>query len=211
MEAEVLSSQICPPHGRVDRADYDAILTLIPPESRVLDLGCGDGALMALLKERKNCRVFGVEIAKDLAHAAVSCGLSVLEADIDEGLKDFPDHTFDIVVLSQTLQVTRRPHIVLREMLRVGEAGVVSTPNFAHWEVRLKLAATGRMPRTGILPHPWYETPNIHMVTVKDFRQFCIQEGMEITKEIFLGFGRRTVRFWPNLFASTAIFSIRRR
>ena len=194
--------------GRVKRADYDAIISMIPIESRVLDLGCGDGELMELLRERKSCRVFGVELDKNLARQAVSRGLSVLEADIDEGLKEFPGDSFDIVVLSQTLQVTKRPHLVLKEMLRVGNTGIVSTPNFAHWEVRLQIALKGRMPRTRVLPYTWYETPNIHMVTVEDFRRFCRREGLTISKEIFLGLGRRPIRFMPNLLARTAIFAI---
>ena len=196
--------------GMVERADYDAILTLIPPSSRVLDLGCGDGELLDILRECKDCRVSGLEIDKDLARSAVSRGLSVLEADIDEGLKDFPDNSFDVVVLSQTLQVTRRPHLVLREMLRVGSVAVVSTPNFAHWQVRFQVLFLGSMPRTKMLPHSWYDTPNIHMVTVRDFRNFCRNEGINIENEIFLGLGRRKVLFWPNLFARTAIFSIRK-
>lgn len=194
--------------GRVERADFDAIAELIPPLSRVLDLGCGDGALMELLHERRECKVVGVELNKELALKAVSRGLSVLEADIDEGLKDFPNCSFDVVVLSQTLQVTKKPDLVLREMLRVGKLGIVSTPNFAHWEVRLKLTLQGRMPRTKLLPFSWYDTPNIHMVTVKDFREFCRQENINIRKEIFLGRGRRAVPFLPNLFAATAIFVI---
>lgn len=199
------------PHGRVERADYDAILTLIPPDSRVLDLGCGDGSLIELLREKKGCRVFGLEIDKELARIAVSRGLSVLEADIDEGLKEFPDHSFDVVVLSQTLQVTRKPQMVLREMLRVGTYGVVSTPNFAHWQVRTQVTLRGQMPHTKLLPYSWFETPNIHMVTVRDFREFCRKEGIAISKEIFLGIGRRKVRFWPNLMATTAIYLLEKR
>jgi len=197
-------------NGRVDRADYDVVISLVPEGSKVLDLGCGDGELLLRLTREKNCRVSGVEIDKDLAQKSIRKGVCVLEADIDEGLVDYPDSSFDVVLLSQTIQVTRQPHLVLREMLRVGKRGIVSAPNFAHWLTRFQLGVLGKMPHTKELPFEWYETPNIHLVTINDFRRFCRDEGIKIEREIFLGTGRRKITFFPNLLARTAIWSLRK-
>jgi len=197
-------------NGRVDRADYDVVISLAPEGSKVLDLGCGDGELLLRLTREKNCRVSGVEIDKDLAQKSIRKGVCVLEADIDEGLVDYPDSSFDVVLLSQTIQVTRQPHLVLREMLRVGKHGIVSAPNFAHWLARFQLGVLGKMPHTKELPFEWYETPNIHLVTINDFRRFCRDEGIKIEREIFLGTGRRKITFLSNLLARTAIWSLRK-
>lgn len=197
-------------NGRVDRADYDYIISLVPPNSKVLDLGCAGGELMQRLKAEKNCSVSGIEIDKGLVQKSIQRGLCVLEADIDEGLRDYPDSSFDVVLLSQTIQVTRKPHVVLREMLRVGRRGIVSTPNFAHWQVRYQVILDGTMPKTPDLPYEWFETPNIHMVTILDFKRFCREEGISVEREIFLGVGKRRIYLLPNLFARTAIWSLRK-
>jgi len=193
------------------RADLRLITELVPRESRVLDLGCGDGSLMAHLRDERACAVRGIELDHADLAAALSQGLSVVEADLDEGLAGYRDGSFDVVVLSQTLQVVRKPAFVLREMLRVGSRAVVSFPNFGHWRVRGYLAARGRMPVSRSIPYSWYDTPNIHHTTIKDFRDFVAANGGTIEQEVSLvteAWHRsdiRRIRFWPNLMADTAV------
>jgi methionine biosynthesis protein MetW len=193
------------------RADLRLITELVPRGSRVLDLGCGDGSLMAHLRDERDCSVRGIELNHADLAAALSQGLSVVEADLDEGLAGYRDGSFDVVVLSQTLQVVRKPAFVLREMLRVGSRAVVSFPNFAHWKVRGYLGAKGRMPVSRSIPYSWYDTPNIHHTTIKDFRDFVSANGGTIEQEVALlteAWHRsdiRRVRVWPNLLADTAV------
>lgn len=196
------------------RADLQLIRDLVPEGSRVLDLGCGDGALLAHLRDEKGCFVRGLELTPEGVVACLGRGLSVVQADLDEGLDGYPDDSFDVVVLSQTLQVVRRPAFVLREMLRVGEHGIVSFPNFGHWKVRGFLAFRGRMPVSRSIPYTWYETPNIHHTTLKDFRGFVVANGGKVDREIPLHIagGRvgRRVRVLPNLTADTAVALVSR-
>jgi methionine biosynthesis protein MetW len=192
------------------RGDLRLITELVPQGSRVLDLGCGDGSLMEHLRDERRCTVRGIELEHADLAAAIERGLSVVEADLDEGLGGYADGSFDVVVLSQTLQVVRRPAFVLREMLRVGERGIVSFPNFGHWKVRGYLALRGRMPVSKSIPFSWYETPNIHHTTLTDFRDFVAANGGRIERELPLssaGFSSeaRHVRVWPNLRADTAV------
>ena len=197
------------------RPDLRLVAKLIPAGSRVLDLACADGSLMAHLRDERGCTVRGVEVNHSEIAAALSQGLSVVENDLDEGLGGYRDHSFDIVVLSQTLQVLRRPAFVLREMLRVGEKGIVSFPNFGYWRVRGYLASKGRMPVSRSIPYSWYDTPNIHHTTLKDFRDFVAANGGEIEREIPLiteNWHRaevRRVRVIPNLLADTAVAVVR--
>jgi len=197
------------------RADLRLITELVPRGSRVLDLGCGDGSLMAHLRDERGCTVRGVEVDHAGIAAAITMGLSVVENDLDEGLGGYRDRAFDIVILSQTLQVVKRPAFVLREMLRVGGKGIVSFPNFGHWKVRGYLATRGRMPVSRSIPFSWYDTPNIHHTTIKDFRDFIATNGGEIEREIPLiteNWHRADVRrvsVWPNLFADTAVALVR--
>ncbi len=199
------------------RADLRFVAEIVPEGSRVLDLGCGDGSLMAHLRDTRGCVVRGIELDHADIAAALSQGLSVIEADLDEGLVAFPDCGFDVVVLSQTLQVVRRPAFVLREMLRVGRRGIVSFPNFGYWKVRGYLALRGRMPVSRSIPFAWHDTPNIHHTTIRDFREFVASNGGIIEREIALvteGWHRsrvRRVRAWPNLCADTAIAVVRSR
>jgi methionine biosynthesis protein MetW len=188
------------------------VAAMIPDGSRVLDLGCGSGDLLAELIERRGCRGQGVEVSPEAFHACVARGIPVVEADIDEGLPDFDDDSFDVVVLSQTLQATHRPTRVLREMMRVGRVGIVSFPNFGHWRLRLDLGVRGRMPRSRTLPYRWHDTPNIHLCTIRDFRALCREEGLCIEREIALrALDRPPARLRrPNLTARIAIFSVRR-
>jgi methionine biosynthesis protein MetW len=192
------------------RADLRLITELIPVGSRVLDLGCDDGSLMAHLRDERGCTVRGIELDHADIAAAIERGLSVVEADLDDGLAGFPDDSFDVVVLSQTLQVVRRPAFVLKEMLRVGERGIVSFPNFAYWRIRGYLATRGRMPVSKAIPFSWYDTPNIHHTTIHDFRDFVGEVGARIEREVPLrthGFtGEITpVSVLPNLRADTAV------
>ena len=198
------------------RADLQLVISLVEPGSRVLDLGCGDGSLIAHLRDERGCDVRGIELLPTEIAAALSQGLSVVQADIDEGLAGYPDHAFDYVVLSQTLQVVRNPSLVLREMLRVGTHSIVTFPNFGHWRVRGYLAFKGRMPVSESIPFSWYDTPNIHHTTLKDFREFVSANGGVIEQEIPLAAGEwrqsvKRVGFMPNLFADTAVAVVRKR
>lgn len=196
------------------RADLRLIADLVPRGSRVLDLGCSDGSLMAHLRDERGCTVRGIELAREEIAAAIANGLSVVQADLDEGLAGYPDDAFDVVILSQTLQVVRKPSLVLREMLRVGARGIITFPNFGFWKVRGYLAFRGRMPVSESIPFTWYDTPNIHHTTLKDFRDFVDANGGELEREIPLvagGWGAsvREVRFLPNLLADTAVAVVR--
>ncbi len=192
--------------GRLERrSDLRLIGQLVRPDSTVLDLGCGEGDLMQLLVEDKGAVARGIEIAEEKVYRAISRGLSVLHGDLDEGLGDYPEKSFDYVILSQTLQAVYRPLLVVREMLRVGRQAIVSLPNFGYWQVRVQLLCNGRMPCTDLLPYEWYDTPNIHLATVNDFRALCRQEGISIVQAVYLADGHR-VHLLPNLRASLAIF-----
>lgn len=202
------------PAAELLRTDQELIAELIPAGARVLDLGCGDGALLATLRDEHGALVRGMEL--DLAKVAgcVARGLSVVQHDLDEGLSDFPDGSFDVVVLSQTLQVVRRPAFVLSEMVRVGARGLVSFPNFAYWRNRAHLAFRGKMPVSKAIPYTWYETPNIHHTTLRDFRELCDHNGIVVQREIPLVTGssrRRTLSVLPNLRADSAVFVVSKR
>jgi len=165
---------------------------------------------MEMLARERQATVRGVEISEEGVYRCIARGLSVHHGDLDEGLEDYPDDSFDYVILSQTLQTVHRPKLVLREMLRVGRLGIVTFPNFAFWQVRLELALKGRMPKTKDLPYEWYDTPNIHLTTIRDFVDLCKEEGVTVVKAIYLSDGRR-VRFLPNLRARMAIFVVQKR
>lgn len=194
--------------AEIRRRDLARIADLVPLGSRVLDLGCGDGELLQLLRDTRRARVHGIEL--DLANVAecVRRDIPVVQFDIDQGLADFADGSFDVVVLSQTLQVVRKPALVLREMLRVGRRGIVSFPNFGHWRARAYLTLRGRMPVSRSIPYSWYDTPNIHLTTVKDFREFVAANGGHVELEVPLATARghqHEVRVWPNLLADTGV------
>lgn len=194
------------------RADRDIIGDIVPPGAHVLDLGCGDGTLLAELRDRKGVVGRGVEIDEECIIRAMERGLSVCQENIDHGLAIYPDRSFDYVILNQTLQVITRPSLVLREMLRVGKYGIVGFPNFGHWKVRGRLLLTGRMPKTPSLPFEWHDTPNIHMLTVYDFKDFCRAEHIRIEREEYfmLGKWRRSpmVNSLANPLAETGMFVI---
>jgi methionine biosynthesis protein MetW len=191
--------------------EHRVIIDLIPEGSRVMDLGCGQGDLLLALKVMKNVRAEGIELSDACIQACVAKGLfNVHHGDLDEGLADYPDKSIDYVILTNTIQVLHRPMFLIREMARVSKRCIVSFPNFAHWPVRWQHFVKGRMPKTERLPYEWYETLNIHLTTILDFRDFCRKAGLTVLQEIPLrssGPGRCTVvRFLPNLRADSAIF-----
>lgn len=192
------------------RPDLAIIADNVAPGSRVLDVGCGDGALMVALREQKGVDARGIEIDAENVAAAVARGLSVVQGDADTDLAEYPDDAFDYAILSQTLQTTRAPHIVLDELLRIGRRAFVSFPNFAHWRVRLSLLWGGRMPVTRTLPHHWYDTPNIHHVSIADFRGFVKDRGIHVEQAWFLSGDRRRGSAAANFRAEHAVFLLRR-
>ena len=193
------------PVSLVARPDFSVIGEIIEPGSRVLDLGCGDGELLAWLMEHKNVQARGVEISAANVRRAIARGVSVYQGDINEGLEDYPDKAFDYAILSQTLQETRAPLQVLRELLRVARRVIVSFPNFGHWSVRFAMMRTGTAPKTDLFPHNWYDSPNIHFLSINDFEDFCRELQFPIERRYFLS-GARRVTILPNLLAQTAVF-----
>jgi len=185
------------------------IIDLIKPGSGVLDLGCGRGELLKRLIEEKNVRGHGLEITDQYVFECIEKGVPVIHSDLDEGLEDYPDKSFDYVVLSQTLQQVKRPHIVLKEMLRVGKTGIVGLLNFGYWKVRHYLAFKGAMPKSKVLPYEWYDTPNIHLSTIKDFKRLCNDSGYHIIKQVNVVNKKRgqiLPNILPNSFAELAVF-----
>ena len=189
------------------RSDYAIIGEIVEPGTKVLDLGCGEGELLAWLAANKEVDSRGVEISGPKVARAIARGVSVHQSDIDEGLADYPDHAFDYVILSQTLQETRHPRQVLREMVRVGRRAIVAFPNFGHWRVRLAMLFSGRAPRTKLFPYEWYDSPNIHFLTVQDFEELAAAEGLLVERRYFLA-GHRKIAAMPNLLAETAVFLV---
>ena len=192
----------------MQRYDYDLIASWIPERSRVLDLGCGDGVLMAGLAATHGVSGYGIEIDDANVLASVKNGVSVMQDDIEGGLASFGDAAFDFVILSQTLQAMRNAERVLTEMLRVGREGIVTFPNFGYWRHRLDILK-GQMPVSETLPYSWYDTPNIHLCTVKDFEGLCVKVGAEILEERVIH-DRRTITVLPNLRGSVGLFRFRR-
>ena len=192
------------------RPDLAIIAANVAPASRVLDIGCGDGALLAALRDGRQVDARGMELDPHGVAECVARGLSVMQGDADTDLSDYPDAAFDYAILSQTLQTTKRPDMVLDELLRVGRKGFVSFPNFAHWKVRASLMWNGRMPVTRLLPIAWYETPNIHHVTIRDFRELVEAKGYRIEGEWFLSGDRQTGPLAANWRAEHAVFQLSR-
>jgi methionine biosynthesis protein MetW len=188
--------------------EMELIADLVPAGSRVLDLGCGDGALLAHLQQSKGCTGYGVEIADDNVLACARRGVNVVQLNLEDGLALFDDHSFDVVLQLQTLQHLRNTEKMLRETARVGRVGIVSFPNFAHWPNRLSVAQ-GRMPVTRTLPYQWYDTPNIRVGTFADFEVLARRNGLQILDSFGFHAGH-AVRRWPNLRASVAVFKIAR-
>jgi methionine biosynthesis protein MetW len=193
----------------MQRHDFELIARWIPEGSRVLDLGCGDGVLLAGLAATRATQGYGIEIDAANVLASLKNGVSVIQNDIESGLSAFGDGSFDFVILSQTLQAMRNAESVLNEMLRVGREGIVTFPNFGYWRHRLDILR-GHMPVSKTLPYSWYDTPNIHLCTVKDFEGLCSKVGAEILDERVIH-GGRTVTMLPNLRGSLGVFRFRRK
>jgi methionine biosynthesis protein MetW len=195
---------------RLTRADRDLIAAIVPEGSRVLDLGCGDGGLLTELIEQKGVIGRGIDIDESNLVRCIGRGLTVAMSDIDKGLVDYPPQSYDYVILNQTLQIIRQPEMVIREMLRVGRHAIVGFPNFGHWRLRWSLLSQGKMPKSSSLPFEWYDTPNIHQLTIEDFRAFCKNRGILIIREEYFMFGkwRHSALINPlaNLFAVTGMF-----
>jgi methionine biosynthesis protein MetW len=196
------------------RADRDIITSIIPEKSNVLDLGCGDGELLAELKRKKSVTGRGVDIDEENVITGINRGLSVYMGDLDEGLGDYPDKMYDFVILNQTLQVIKKPTFVMKEMLIVGHYAIVGFPNFGHWRLRMSLLIKGRMPKSKALPFEWHNTPNIHQMTVLDFKSFCKDEQIDIIDENYLMLGKwrnsPVLKPLANVFAVTAMFVLTR-
>ena len=198
------------------RADLAIIAKWIKPDSSILDLGCGDGTLIKYLRKNQSVRAFGLEIDEKNLEACVKDGINVIQANLNEGLNTyFSEDSFDYVIMTQTLQATIRPDLLIDEMLRVGNEGIVTFPNMAHWKARLQIGLGGYMPVTKYLPYEWFNTPNIHLCTVRDFQRLCKKLNIQILQTSFVDFQHSKstllMKLFPNLFGEIAIFRICRK
>ena len=194
----------------MNRSDFSIIGGWVNPGARVLDLGCGDGALLASLAAERQARGYGIDIADANVLACVQRGVNVIQSDLESGLAGFADRSFDTVILSQTLQQIHRVETIINEMLRVGREVIVTFPNFAYWRHRVQLGVHGTMPVSETLPYEWYNTPNVRMFTVREFDRFCRDRGIVvIDREVQSD--ERTITFAPNLFGQLAFYRIRKR
>lgn len=187
--------------------EYRTILEWVRPESVVLDLGCGDGELLSQLVQAKNVRGQGIEIDEQAIYQCVAKGISVFHEDIDNGLPEYGDKSFDYVILSQSFQQVRKPDEVLKEALRVGRQVIISFPNFSHYSARYHISIKGKAPVTLSLPYEWYDTPNTHFLSISDFIQYCRKRNIQIEKAVYIE-NDRPIRILPNLFASVGLFLI---
>ena len=198
------------------RLDFLLVANMVEPGSRVLDVGSGDGELLALLRDRRGVDGRGIELSREGVSQCLAKGLPVIQGDADTDLADYPDDAFDYVILSQTIQATRRPRVVLEHLLRIGRRAIVSFPNFGHWRVRLDLAIYGRMPVNENMPYTWYDTPNIHFCTIRDFVELCRIVGARMERAVALDASGRPIRvtlpWWAwNLFGEQGVFLLRRK
>ncbi len=190
------------------RPDFAAIAEWIPKGASVLDLGCGDGSLLRFLRDMRQVRGYGVEISDANIVACIRNGVNVIQGDLDSGLSGFETLSFDYVILSQTLQATRHTEALVQEILRVGRAGIVSFPNFGYWRNRMKILR-GNMPVSRELPYQWYDTPNVHLCTLRDFEDFCAKQNVQILNRRVMS-GESKVQVLPNLLGSTAVYRFQR-
>ncbi len=200
-----------PENNNNTRFDLKIIASWIEPESTVMGLGCGEGELLQYLKKKKKVKETGIEIKESRVAKCIEKGLSVLQGDINEEVLDYPDNCFDYVILSQTLQQVYEPKALLRSMMRIGKKGIVSFPNFCHWRIRMQLLTLGRIPITDELPYEWHDTPNIRVISIKDFREFSKKVGFNILRETAISsyhenMKGRVVRFLPNFLQHMVFF-----
>ncbi|MDO4433426.1 MAG: methionine biosynthesis protein MetW [Alysiella sp.] len=189
------------------RDDLQLIYDWIPAHTHVLDLGCGDGALMAALMQHKNCTGYGVEINTHSVQAAIERGINVIQADLEHGLDHFGDNSFDVIVLSQTIQAMQNTETILRDLTRIAKQAIVSFPNFGYWRNRLQIAIGGHMPVSERMPYQWYNTPNIHWCTLTDFDRLCTQNQIQVLERAVMTAGKRITLF-PNLLGSLAFYRV---
>jgi len=195
------------------RADLEIISRWIQPGSEVLDLGCGDGVLLAHLQEHRQISGYGVEIDEAKIATCIGAGVNVIHKDLEAGLLDFTDHSFDYVIMTQTLQAVQHTERLLEEMLRVGREGIVTFPNFGHWRCRFQLTLSGHMPVVKVLPHAWYNTPNVHLFTIRDFERLCHRKGIKILQRAVVDHLHRAslgMRLLPNLLGELALYRLGR-
>ncbi|WP_441772961.1 methionine biosynthesis protein MetW [Labrys sp. KB_33_2] len=215
-DTRTMTAQRSPASTPGTRLDFLQIRDMVIPGARVLDVGCGDGELLSLLEATRNVDGRGIEISQLGVNAAVGRGLAVIQGDADSDLSDYPDDSFDYVILSQTLQATRKPRQVVEDMLRIGRRAIVSFPNFGHWRIRRQIMFRGRMPVTDNLPYAWYDTPNIHFCSIRDFVEMARSLDAVIERAEALTLSGQPVQvqapwwFW-NLFGEQAVFLLRRR
>lgn len=205
MTTQVNQSQL---QSSLTRYDHKMISEWVANGSRVIDLGCGNGALLKYLQAEKNVSGYGVELSQDMIAQCIDNGVNVIQFNLDQGLGHFDTNSFDTVILSLTLQSMRRPKELLKEMMRVGKQGIVTFPNFAHWRNRWQIALSGKMPESEQLPYKWFNTPNIHLCTIRDFHALCLDLGFDIESSVALRTdGRQTLglRTMPNLFGEIAL------
>ncbi len=194
------------------RPDLQIIHDWIPAGTRVLDLGCGDGALLTALQQQ-GVSGYGLDIDNQQIAQCIHAGINVIQADLDEGLAQFADQSFDVVILSQTLQAVKRPDFLLDEIIRVGRHAIIGFPNFGYWQCRLQLAFKGHMPISRTLPNAWYNTDNIHLCTIKDFEQMCQQKHINILKRSIVNHAHQdtlSIKLAPNLFGEIALYQIKK-
>lgn len=192
------------------RVDLQVISDWIPEHASVLDLGCGNGALLKHLQQR-HISGYGLEIDNSKFTKCIEAGINVIQADLDEGLNQFADRSFDFVILSQTLQAVKRPDFLIQEIMRVGKQGIIGFPNFGHWQCRIQLGLGGKMPVSKSLPNAWFDTPNIHLCTLKDFEKLCQQYGYNVINRSVVNHKHKdtlAIRLLPNLFGQTAVYLI---
>ncbi|HEX4974466.1 MAG TPA: methionine biosynthesis protein MetW [Pseudomonadales bacterium] len=193
------------------RADFDIILKWIKPGARVLDLGCGDGQLLSILQQERQTKGYGLEIDPANISRCIAAGVNVIQQDLNKGITNFSDQRFDTVLMTQALQTVRRPDRLLDEMLRVGHESIITFPNFGHWRIRLYLLSRGRMPVSKTLPYTWYNTPNIHLCTFRDFEALCHRKEIKILDRLVVDHQHHTgigSRLFPNVFGEIAIYRV---